>query len=169
MLQDYISIGRITKPHGLKGGLKFFVYNESSIALLNRKKLIVSNKLKKIELRIEELNLKSSSYLIKFFNINDRNDAENYRDFEIYIPRSDLADDGDIFLVDFIECELFFEDKKIGTIVDVVSYSSNNLLKVVSLKNKNHLIPIKKELIKFFDKKNRKLVMQTIEGVLDIC
>jgi hypothetical protein len=45
----------------------------------------------------------------------------------------------------------------------------NFFLKVKASNDKEHLIPIKKKLIKFFDIKGRKLVMRTIEGTLDIC
>ena len=53
--------------------------------------------------------------------------------------------------------------------LEVISYSGNDLLKVSDIDNKEHLIPIKKELIKLFDIEGRKLVMKTIEGILDIC
>ena len=167
--QNYISIGKITKPHGVKGFLKFLIYNEDSNILLDRKKLVIKKDSRSIELNIEKLNLTSNFLLIKFFDINDRDSAENYRNYEIYIPRSELAENDDLFLNDFIECDLYFDENKIGSVIDVVSYSTNNLLKVIDLNNKEHLIPIKKELIKFFDIKDRKLVIKTIEGILDIC
>ena len=51
-----------------------------------------------------------------------------------------------------------------------MSYSDNDLLKVLnSTTNKEHLIPINKELVKLFDIEGRKLVIKTIEGILDIC
>ena len=61
-----------------------------------------------------------------------------------------------------------FDADQIGLVSDVVSYSGNDLLKVVDTEQKEHLIPIRKELIKFFDIEDRKLLMKTIEGILDI-
>ena len=132
--------------------------------------MIVGRKLESIELKVEKLNLNSINLLVKFFDVNDRDNAENYRGYEIYIHRSELVkEDGDLFLVDLIGCDLFFDKNKIGPILDIVSYSGNDLLKVVDSSNKEHLIPINKELIELFDIEDRKLVIKTIEGILDIC
>ena len=169
--KNYISVGKITKPHGVKGFLKFLLYNGDSKVLLNKDFLFVGKDLKSIKLNVEKLNLNSTILLVKFFDINDRDSAENYRDYEIYIHRSELIEnENDLFLVDLIGCDLYFDDNKVGPVLDIVSYSGNDLLKVLnSTTNKEHLIPINKELVKLFDIEGRKLVIKTIEGILDIC
>ena len=168
--KNYLSVGKITKPHGVKGFLKFLLYNGETEILLNKDFLIIGKNLKSIELKVEKMNLNSSILLVKFFDVNDRNSAESYRDYEIYIPRSELVEDkDDLFLVDLVGCDLYFDENKIGLILDIISYSGNDLLKVVDSENKEHLIPINRELIKLFDMEGRKLVIKTIEGILDIC
>ena len=168
--QDFVSIGKIVKPHGVKGFLKFLLYNEETRMLLDRDFLIIKKDLKSIKLKIENLNLNSSFLLVKFFDIDDRSSAENYRNYEICIPRSELIQSEDeLFFIDLIGCDLYFDDTKVGSVLDVVSYSGNDLLKIIGFDKKEHLIPIKKELIKLFDIEGRKLVMKTIEGILDIC
>ena len=167
--KNYISVGKITKPHGVKGFLKFLLYNGDSSMLLNRESLIIGKSLESVELKVEKLNLNSSILLLKFFDVNDRDSAEKYRDYELYIHRSELVKDDDLFLVDLIGCDLFFDKNKVGPILDIVSYSGNDLLKVVDSDNKEHLIPINKELIELFDIEGRKLVIKTIKGILDIC
>ena len=167
ILDKYISIGKITKPHGLKGFSKFLLFNEESNALKDLEYLKVGKSSEVVELKIEKIDL--SSLLIKFFDINNRNDIEKYRDFEFLILRSAVnRNEDDLYFVDLIGCDLFFDAEQIGLVSDVVSYSGNDLLKVVDAEQKEHLIPIRKELIKFFDIEDRKLVMKTIEGILDI-
>ena len=63
---------------------------------------------------------------------------------------------------------MYFDDDRVGFISDTLSYSGNDLLKAVDNKGEEYLIPIRKELIRFFDIEGRKLVMYTIEGILDI-
>ena len=167
--KSYVCVAKITKPHGIKGFLKVLVYNENSNILLDKRKLVVRKKLKSVELNVEKINLESNFLLIKFFDINDRDNADVYRNYEICIPRSDFIDDNELLLSDFVDSDLYFDDTKIGSIVDVVSFSTNSLLKVVDLSSREYLIPIQRELIKFFDKKDCKLVMKEIEGILDIC
>ena len=163
----YISIGKITKPHGLKGFLKFFLFNAESDILSDFSSLKIKKDTKSVDLKIEKLDL--SSLLIKFFDINNRNQAEKCRDYEILILRNKLKKEkDDLYFVDLIGCDLYFEDNQIGLISDVVSYSGNDLLKVIDGEQKEHLIPIRKKLVKFFDIEGHKLIMQTIEGILDI-
>tara|TARA_Y100000768_G_scaffold375216_1_gene345798 strand:- start:1029 stop:1547 length:519 start_codon:yes stop_codon:yes gene_type:complete len=163
----YISIGKITKPHGLKGFCKFLLFNDSSESLCNIDKLRIKKEEFTVDLKVENFDL--SSLLLKFFDINDRNTVEKYRDFEILILRSNIkSNKDDLYLVDLVGCELYFDDDKVGSILDTLSYSGNDLLKTIDSKGKEHLIPIRKELIKFFDIEGRKLVMITIEGILDI-
>ena len=78
LLNKYISIGKITKPHGLKGFLKILLFNQESDILLDFESLIIKKDSKTIDLKIEKLDL--SSLLIKFFDINDRDEADKYRD-----------------------------------------------------------------------------------------
>jgi len=167
LLDKHVSIGKITKPHGLKGFCRILLYNDSSVALSDLCYLKIRKDSKIVELKIEKFDL--SSLLIKFFDINDRNNVEKYRDFEILILRSDIkGNKDDLYLADLIDSELYFDEVKVGLISETISYAGNDLLKVVGFNRKEHLIPIRKELVKFFDIEGRKLVMNPIEGILDI-
>ena len=75
---------------------------------------------------------------------------------------------GSTFLY-FIGCDFYFDDTYIGIVEDIVTFSGNDLLLVKTNEGKEHYIPINKKLIKFFDIEDQKLVMNTIEGLLDIC
>ena len=166
-----ISIGEIIKPHGLKGHLKFFLYNEDSDILSGTKVAYLQNSSDKLELEIENVNLISSTPIIKFFDINSREKAEKYKKYKISLLSSVFKkDDTDgVYLFNFIGCNLYFEEELIGLIEDVVTFSGNDLLLVKNDKNSTHYVPINKKLIKFFDIEDHKLVMSKIEGLLDIC
>ena len=126
----YISIGKITKPHGLAGVLKFILFNEESNILLDQEFLNINKNSKSIKLKIENIDV--SSLLIKFFDINNRESAEQYRECEIVILLSKIkGNKDDLYFVDLIGCDLYFDDNKIGSVLDVVSYSGNDLLKII--------------------------------------
>ena len=158
------------KPHGLKGHLKFFFYNEDSDSLFDNDFLYLIDNLKVVKLRVENINLISSIPLIKFFDINSREEAEKYRKFKIALPKNSFKKDNDtLYLFDFIGCYVYFDKDLIGLVKNVVSFSGNDLLLVETDKKKQHYVPINKKLIEFFDIEGRKLVMNHIEGLLDIC
>ena len=100
--EKLIFIGKIIKPHGIKGHLKFYLYNENSEILSNLKFLWLQDKLDKIKIGIENVNCTSSIPLIKFIDINSRQEAEKYKQFKICLPRSTFKQNHkDLYLFDF--------------------------------------------------------------------
>ena len=167
---DLIFIAEIIKPHGLKGHLKFFFYNEDSDSLLDNEFIYLSSNLEMLKLRVENINLVSSTPLIKFFDIDSRQQAEKYRKYKIALPKNVFKKDNDVlYLFDFIGCYVYFGERLIGSVKDVVTFSGNDLLLVETDDKKEHYVPINKKLIEFFDIEGRKLIMSNIEGLLDIC
>ena len=169
-LRELIFIGEIVKPHGLKGYLKFFLYNEDSDSLSGIDFVCLFNGVDRVKLEVEDINVTSSSPLIKFFDIESRNKADKYRKYKIGLPKSVFNNkDDEIYLFDFINCSVYFDEDFIGIVKDVVTFSGNDLLLVENKNQKQHYIPINKKLIKLFDIEGRKLIMNNIEGLLDIC
>ena len=169
-LKELIFIGEIVKPHGLKGHLKFFLYNKDSDSLIDIDFVYLSNGMDIFKLEVDDINFISSSPLIKFFDIESRNEADKYRKYKIGLPRSVFNNkDGGMYLFDFIGCSVYFDEDFIGIVKDVVTFSGNDLLLVENNNQKQHYIPINKKLIKLFDIEGRKLIMNNIEGLLDIC
>jgi len=149
--------------------LKFFFYNEKSDILKKNILIHLVNESVNEKLKVESLNLKSTIPLIKFFGINNRNKANDYRRFKIAVFKSIFeSQDNDLYLFNFIDCQVFFGKRIIGNVINVNSFSGNDLLEVKSEDNKIFLIPINKSLIKFFDIENRKLEIEEIEGILDL-
>ena len=168
-LESLIYVGEVIKPHGVKGYLKFFLYNENSNILLDNQVIYLEDKVNKLKLEIEDINFVSSIPLIKFIDIDSREEASRYRKFKIALPKNDFKQNNEeLYLFDFIDCNLYFDENYIGVVKNVVTFSGNDLLLVKSNDGKEHYVPINKELIKFFDIEDRKLVMKTIEGILDI-
>ena len=151
------------------GYLKFNFYNENSSILKENSTVHLVKESKKIEFKIERLNVKSTIPLIKLFDVNDRNHASDLRGFKIGITKSTFkSNDNEIYLFSLIDCEIFFDAKFIGKVINVNSYSGNDLLEVKTESGKISLIPINKKLIKFYDMDNRKLYLKEIEGILSL-
>ncbi len=169
-MQSLIHIGEIIKPHGIKGYLKFFLYNENSDILFDNKIVYLENKKNRLKLEIENINFVSSIPLIKFIDIDSREEASKYRKFRIGLYENTFKkNDNELYLFDFINCDIYFDEDCIGLVKNVVTFSGNDLLLVESSDGKEHYVPINKKLIKFFDIEDRKLVINKIDGLLDIC
>ena len=108
------------------------------------------------------------SAIIRFFECLSRNDVEKFNNTEIYVDKNvfpELLNDQNYF-VDFIGCKLFDQnDKEIGLIKDVIPINLNDVI-AIDTENGEKYVPFAKELIMFFDKDKKKLVMTIHKGII---
>ena len=71
------------------------------------------------------------------------------------------------YFIDYIDCYLFDQsDNRIGKIIDVVPIRDNDVL-LVDTNLGQKMAPFAKQLILFFDKDNKKLVMTIHKGMFE--
>ena len=170
---DLIPIGKIIKPYGVKGQIKFKPYNESSNVL--KKDINVWLKKKDDKdldfqfFKIDSINYTSLQPIIKFNQFNNRDEALELRDYILYISRSLFNDSEDIiYFVDFIGCKIYDDNKSfIGIAKDILHFKENNHVMIVQNESKEFMIPIRNDLIKLFDVKKKCVIIEIIDGLVD--
>ena len=88
---------------------------------------------------------------------------------KILVSRSDFnkIDESELYLVDLLGFRVFLENgNKLGDIIDTLVMPTQNLI-VVQSKAKEYFIPYVDEHIKFFDKKNKSIIIYDVEGLID--
>ena len=74
--------------------------------------------------------------------------------------------DNEFYLVDLIGCLVFGDKKeKIGIVNDVISLPANDII-IVKKDEKEHLIPLIDDIVKFIDIKNKKIEIIIMPGLL---
>ena len=119
-------------------------------------------------LTIKKINYDAKNYLVEFFEIFGRDKIENYRNCTFYIHKNDLPklSNKENYFVDFIGCNLFNQNKKeIGKVKDIIPIENNDILIFDSAKGEK-MVPFAKDLILFFDKDKKKLIMDIFEGII---
>ena len=163
----FISIGKVVKPHGIKGELKFFLYNkDSNLLSLNVSIWFkINNSYKSFYL----LNSKGLGKIFRLESVNNRSEAELLRDKEFFVLREDLPDldDGNFYLNDIINFKLFNGKKELGLILDVLLLPSADYI-LINYNNQEVLIPVLEKYIKFFDFDKKIVTMKNIEGFLNL-
>ena len=163
----FIPIGKVVKPHGIKGELKFFLYNKDS-NLLSLDVSIwfkINNSYKSFYL----LNSKGLGKIFRLESVNNRSEAELLRDKEFFVLREDLPDldEGNFYLNDIINFKLFNGKKELGLILDVLLLPSADYI-LINYNNQEVLIPVLEKYIKFFDFDKKIVTMKNIEGFLNL-
>ena len=162
-----IPFGLLVKPHGLKGYISIRFFNKESKLLNENDRVFFENDINNF-LTIKNINYYSKNNLIRFFEYMNRNDVEKFNNTEIYVDKNvfpELLNDQNYF-VDFIGCKLFDQnDKEIGLIKDVIPINLNDVI-AIDTENGEKYVPFAKELIMFFDKDKKKLVMTIHKGII---
>ena len=118
---------------------------------------------------INTIELKNGKYLIKFMNINLKDEARQMINAHIMIAEDMLPplEEDEYYPVQFIEYEVITkEGEVIGNVADILSTAGQEIL-IIPNGDKEIMIPICDFFIEKVDKENKKIIINPIEGLLD--
>ncbi len=170
MSDNLISIAKILNFHGVKGEVKagFSKGREHQIEVL--KKVFVKKDDNFIELNVTSVRFHKHFAIIKFKEFNNINEVELYKGCDLYLPKDKVEEalENDEYLIsDLIGLNVFDEDGScIGNVTAVGENLANNIISVKDANNKEHLVPFVKELVPVVDIKNKRIVINNIEGLI---
>ena len=169
---EHLKVGYIQKAHGLRGQLYLRLFSGKADWAENMKGAELSFR-RGDEVRVMRLTYHSphkEGFIVSCEGINDRDQAEEVKGFELSIPRKWLvsAKGESIYLQEIEGFELF--DEKLGWIgvIEGFSHSGAQDLLEVSHEGQTRLVPIVAELISELDFPNRILRMNLPEGLLEV-
>ena len=148
-----VLIGKLGKPHGIKGYIYFHYYGKDLSTLLNYEELIVEQEK---SFKLENTFKKSDRLIIKHEACNDRNLAEQLRNKEVYIHEENLPPliNGEYYLYQLEGLKVRnLENKILGVVQGSFGTKSNEVLIVQStqesIDDKERLLPyIKPQVVK---------------------
>lgn len=167
MAEDLYKIGKIGKPHGVKGEVSFhfsddvFDRTEAEYLMLCIDGLMVPFFMEEYRFRSDE------TALVKFCDIDTQERASELTGYEVFFPR-DVADDDDDNLswAEIIGYSLIDSatSKNVGKIASVDDSTINILFELED----GTLIPASIELITNVDKKHKEIEIELPDGILDL-
>ncbi|WP_215492979.1 ribosome maturation factor RimM [Fenollaria sporofastidiosus] len=161
---ELIKIAKIVSAHGLNGEVKIFPYTDDLSKFKEYKKIYLDGE----ELEILSQKIASKFIVLKLKGFDYIDDVKRLIDKDVFIDKADmpLLDEGDYYIHDLMDMEVYSEaDEFIGTVKDVMTTSANHVL-VVDHDGKEALIPFVKAFIKEVDLIKRRIKVKLIEGIL---
>lgn len=132
-MESRFKIGIITVTHGLRGEVKVFPTTDDANRFKKLKEVTLDNGKIKIKLEIESVRFFKQFVILKFKGIDDINDVEKYRKFEIFVDREHAVrlNKDEYFIADLIGVSVFDENENlVGTIDDVLQTGANDVYQV---------------------------------------
>jgi 16S rRNA processing protein RimM len=125
-----VPLGRVTKPHGLRGDVRVQLYNRDSALLEDLEEVLLGEP--PAPRRIESARRHGELWRVRFAGVDGRDAAEALRGAELRIPRADLPEpeEGEYYHVDLLGLRAVDADdgEERGEVVEVLAYPSVDCL-----------------------------------------
>jgi 16S rRNA processing protein RimM len=151
---SYIAVGQILKPQGIKGEFKVKPLTDDVARFHDLKSVFIRNKEQYLPYEISSLRMQSDTVYLSLNGINDRNQAELFRQAYLWVDRKDAVKlpEGRYFICDVMGCEVVDEQGvRYGTVVDIFQTGSNDLYAVKDEAGHELLLPALKSVIKQYN------------------
>lgn len=170
MLSDYLLIGAVVKPQGIKGLVKIKPITDSPHRFLDLESLLVGMPDEKQQrpMLIEEAAVREDFVYARLNGSVSREDAEKLRGLLIYVKREDAVelDDDQNFIVDLIGCQVFdSKGEEIGQLKEVLQPGANDVYIIKLKNNKTMMLPALKRVVTVVDVSKRQIIIN--ESLLD--
>ncbi len=164
---ERVIIGKIVNTHGIKGELK--VKTSSDFIEERFKKgnhVLIDDCGNMIDMVVKTMRIHKGHVLVSFDNYQDINLVEKYKGCTMYaLKDTSLLEDGEYYVGDLIDCDVYDQDCFIGKVTDVQLYEHHDVL-VVEGKQKI-LIPYVDAFVIDEDIENKCIHVHLIEGFYD--
>lgn len=173
--EEVFKIGRLAKPHGVKGEIALVTDSEVLDAAGEDEDLYVVCEMDGILVPffIEAYRYKTNSViLLKLENVDDEQAARRLANRDVFYPFAKV-DEVERMKEMSWDCLIGFRvtddaGNEIGRIKNVDDSTANVLLQVTKTEGEELLLPVVEAWIVAFDNENRTLVMTLPEGLLDL-
>ena len=170
--EEVFQIGRLGKPHGIKGELSF-LFTDDVFDRVDADYVVVETDGILVPFFIEEYRFRNDqSALLKLEGIDTIERARELTNCNVFFPRC-LADNGDDQLswaqiVGFRLLDADHNNKVIGEIRAVDDSTQNVLFDVTTSEGRSLLVPAAEEFIRDVDAQRREIHVSLPEGLLTL-
>ena len=166
-----LRVGVITKTHGIRGEVRVYPTTDSPVRFTKIDKILLRKEKRLKELHVEKARVQNGLVILKFKEISDINDVEQYKGWELYIDRQDGEElkEGEYYIADIIGITVRDEDGTVlGTVKDVLETGANDVYIVERDGDRDLLIPAIKECILNVDIVENIMTVHLLPGLLDL-
>ena len=164
-------IGRVRKPHGVRGEMKVSILSDLPERFLWLKRVFVSRRAEDAapkEIAIESVRLHQTDALVKFVGYDGREAAGVLRQHYVFVPVEEAIplEEDEYYAFEIVGVEVFLEDgTALGEVINLIETGANDVF-VVEGDRGELLIPDIDEVVVSLDIEAGKMVIRPIPGLL---
>jgi 16S rRNA processing protein RimM len=147
---DLITVGKFGRPHGTRGEVRLWLYNEESEVVDIGLELTVGMDGDSEQLHIRSIRFAERFAIVELFGIRSREAAQRLRNLEVHVPRSILpeAEEGSFYQADVIGAQVLIRTKSgeasraLGRVEKFWTQSHHDIMVVRTADKKRVLVPL---------------------------
>ena len=163
---DFIVIGQITKPHGVRGELRVKPHTDEPERFTWLEQVYVGETARSLML-VEKARVHQGMILLKFTAVNDRTAAEALRGEWLMVPEDEALPlaEGEYYLFQLEGLSVFTDDgEDLGVLTSIIETGANHVF-VVQGAQGELLLPDIDEVVQEIDFENGRMVVKLLPGL----
>lgn len=168
---SFIEVARVIKPLGLRGEFKVVSLTRIPLELGKYKTFFIAGENGRLtEFEVDHFRPMSKSVALKLVGLDDRDQAEQYRDCALLVRRDQLPqlEKGEYFIREMIGLQVFSEEgEELGTLTDVLELPAHDVYQIESA-GRELLVPAISDFVLEIDLERRRMVVRLLQGLRDL-
>ncbi len=168
-MTQVFAIGRVVKPHGLKGAMKAVSYLAETGPLSSLRQVFLGAQGRDGQpFKVRKIGVKGRAFFLELEGIDDAEEAGRWVGSEIFAPASILEKlpEGEFYWRDLIGLKVLTEEGRyLGRVEGIFPTGSNDVY--VCRGEKEILLPALEEVIRVVDAKKGVMIVRLREGLED--
>ncbi len=163
---DFLIVGKIARPHGVRGEVGMKLMTNHPEHLLNVKVLYLGPDMKPH--KVTRMRRHHEGMIITFENITDRDMAELLREHLVHVHRKDAVplEAGEYFLFQIEGIRVVTDDgEELGRLTGYIETGANDVYIVTSAEGQEILLPVIPDVILKVDVPARIMTVRLLEGL----
>lgn len=164
---DLLTIGRILKPHGIRGDVRVLPLTDFPERFFELKRVFVGTPEKNQRFPVTRASIHGKVVLLGLAGVDSRNEAEKLRNHLVMIPESERVElpPDHYFVYELIGMDCYKTDgSRVGKVTEVFQTGANDVY-VVEGPTGVHYVPAVKALIKEIDLEEKRVVIEWLDGM----
>ncbi|MBO7364809.1 MAG: 16S rRNA processing protein RimM [Lachnospiraceae bacterium] len=168
-MEEYLRIGVVTSPHGIRGEVNVYPTTDDPARFTQVNPVYVETRGIRAEHTIDRVKYFKGMAILKLSGVDSRTEAEGLRQAEILIHRSQSPKvPGQYLICDLLGMSVVREDgSAVGTVEDVLETAAHSVFSVRTEGGKEVLVPNVPAFILDVSEADRRMTVRLIPGMED--
>lgn len=158
-MKKFLTIGEITKPHGIKGEVKVFPLTDDIQRFKKLKRVFIDGQ----EVKVSYVTVGHDRAILRLEGVDSVEEAEKLRKKLLVVPREEAVklEEDSYFIEDLKDCTVYDEEGlELGKVADVIQTGANDVYWIK--KPKELLIPAIRDVVLSVDVQAEKIIIKPI-------